>query len=89
MGQSDLALQLKGFALTTAEEISIGSRTIHPSFKAMSGRLDQSPLFPRLKGFLVLWSRNLEGRLYRVTVAHKALIQPHELKFTGNGSHLH
>lgn len=89
MGQSDLALQLKGFALTTAEILY--RLPDHPSLiqSYVWQDYDQSPLFPRLKGFLVFWSRNLEGRLYRVTVAHKALIQPHELKFTGSELHLH
>jgi uncharacterized protein Usg len=39
---------------------------------------DLHPLFPRLRRFLEFWSRNLEGKLYRVTVANKVLITPAE-----------
>jgi uncharacterized protein Usg len=89
MGQADFSLQLRGFALTTAEILY--RLPDHPSLiqSYVWQDYDQSPLFPRLKGFLEFWSRNLEGRLYRVTVAHKALIQPHEFSFRGGELHLH
>jgi uncharacterized protein Usg len=33
--------------------------------------------------FLDFWSRNLDGKLYRVTVAHKKLVTPAELRLVG------
>ena len=38
------------------------------------------PRFPRLKSFLDFWTANLEGKLFRVTVAHNRLITPAEVK---------
>lgn len=89
MGKGDLALQLKGFSLTTAEILY--RMPDHPSLiqTFVWQDYDQSPLFPRLKGFLEFWSRNLEGRLYRVRVAHKGLIQPREFRFTPDDLRLH
>ena len=50
---------------------------------------DVHPRFPRLKHFLDFWSRNLDGKLYRVTVAHKRLITPAELRLVGNEFRVH
>ena len=41
---------------------------------------DLAPRFPELNKFLAFWSANLEGPLYRVRVAHKALLGPADLR---------
>jgi uncharacterized protein Usg len=41
---------------------------------------DMVPRLPRLKAFLDFWSRNIEGRLERIRVAHVGLISPAELR---------
>jgi uncharacterized protein Usg len=89
MGHGDLVLQLKGFSLTTAEILY--RLPDHPSLiqSYVWQDYDQSPLFPRLKGFLDFWSKNLEGRLYRVRVAHKNLIHPREFSFISSDLRLH
>ena len=74
MGQGDFAAQLKGFSLTTAEILY---------------RMPDHPLFPKLKGFLDFWSKNLEGSLYRIRVTHKALIHPREYDFVSSEFRLH
>jgi uncharacterized protein Usg len=33
--------------------------------------------------FLDFWSRNLDGKLFRVTVAHKKLVTPAEFRLVG------
>lgn len=76
----DFGAQLAGYSLTTAE---ILYRL--PDYPALLQSFiwqeyDIHPRFPRLKGFLDFWTRNLEGSLYRVTVAHKKLITPAEVK---------
>jgi uncharacterized protein Usg len=38
------------------------------------------PRFPRLRTFLDFWSKNLDGKLYRVRVVHRKLITPAELR---------
>jgi uncharacterized protein Usg len=76
----DFGAQLAGFSLTTAE---ILYRL--PDYPALLQSFiwqeyDVHPRFPRLKGFLDFWTRNLEGSLFSVTVAHKKLITPAEVK---------
>ena len=76
----DFGAQLAGFSLTTAE---ILYRL--PDYPALLQSFiwqeyDVHPRFPRLKGFLDFWTRNLDGRLFRVTVAHNKLITPAEVK---------
>jgi uncharacterized protein Usg len=41
------------------------------------------------KHFLNFWSHNLEGKLYRVTVAHKRLITPAELRLVADELPVH
>ena len=85
----DSGAQRAGFRLTTAE--------IHyrlPDYPALLQSFiwqeyDVHPRFPRLKGFLDFWTRNLEGSLFRVTVAHKKLITPAEVKLIAGDYRLH
>ena len=76
----DFRAQLAGFSLTTAEILY--RLPDHPSLlqSYIWQEYDVHPRFPRLRTFLDFWSRNLEGKLYRVTVAHKKLITPAEMK---------
>ena len=85
----DFGAQLAGYSLTTAE---ILYRL--PDYPALLQSFiwqeyDMHPRFPRLKGFLDFWTRNLEGSLYRVTVAHKKLITPAEVKLIAGDYRLH
>ena len=41
---------------------------------------DQHPGFPRLNCFLGYWTKNIDARLHKVTVAHSELVEPHELR---------
>lgn len=41
---------------------------------------DQYPEFPKLAGFLEFWEANLDGPLYKVTVAHAKLLQPSDYR---------
>jgi uncharacterized protein Usg len=77
---SDLRAQLTGYSLTTAEILY--RLPDHPSLlqSYIWQDYDVHPRFPRLKGFLDFWMHNLEGRLYRVTVAHRKLITPAEVR---------
>lgn len=80
MGDRDLKMQLAGFSLTTAEILY--RLPDHPSLiqSYLWQEYDLHPAFPRLKQFLRFWSLNLEGPLYRITVAHRQLISPRELR---------
>jgi uncharacterized protein Usg len=66
----DFRAQLTGFSLTTVEILY--RMPDHPSLlqSYIWQDYDIHPRFPRLKQFLDFWSRNLDGKLFRVTVAH-------------------
>ncbi len=78
---TDIALQLAGHRLTTAEI------TYHmPDYPALLQtfvwqNLDAAPRFPELRRFLVHWEHNLDGALHQVRVASAQLIRPAELRF--------
>lgn len=86
---SDFARQLAGYSLTTAEIIY--RLPDHPSLMQsyIWQEYDLHPRFPKLKSFLDFWSRNLEGRLHQVRVAHAGLIKPCELRLVGAEFRLH
>lgn len=77
---ADFKAQLAGFSLTTAEIIYR-----LPDYPALLQsyiwqEYDLAPRFPKLKTFLEFWSAKLDGKLYKVTVAHAKLIRPAELR---------
>ena len=79
----DFRAQLAGFSLTTAEIIYR-----LPDYPALLQsyiwqEYDLAPRFPKLKGFLDFWTAKLDGKLFKVTVAHSALIRPAELRMIG------
>ncbi|MEZ5900434.1 MAG: usg protein [Hyphomicrobium sp.] len=79
-GDADFRAQLQGFSLTTAEIIYR-----LPDYPALLQsyiwqEYDLAPRFPKLKSFLEFWSAKLDGKLYKVTVAHDKLIRPAELR---------
>jgi uncharacterized protein Usg len=81
--------QLAGFSLTTAEILY--RLPDHPSLlqSYIWQDYDEHPRFPRLRTFLDFWSRNLDGKLFRVRVAHKRLITPAELRLVGDELRVH
>lgn len=81
--------QLAGFSLTTAEILY--RLPDHPSLlqSYIWQEYDSAPRFPKLKTFLDFWIAQLEGKLFRVTVAHSKLIRPCELKLVGTELKLH
>ena len=86
---NDVKPEIREYRLTTAEIIY--RMPDHPSLlqSYVWQEYDVHPRFPRLKHFLDFWSRNLDGKLYRVTVAHKRLITPAELRLVGDEFRVH
>lgn len=80
MKDSDFARLLQGYSLTTAEILY--RLPDHPALiqSYIWQDYDQHPRFPKLRAFLEFWSSSLEGKLYKVLVAHTGLIRPAELK---------
>jgi uncharacterized protein Usg len=89
MADRNFQAQLAGFSLTTAEILY--RLPDHPSLlqSFIWQEYDVHPRFPRLKSFLDFWSANLDGKLYRVTVAHNRLISPAELRLIGSEYRVH
>lgn len=80
MPDHDFLRQIQGFSLTTAEILY--RMPDHPSLLQtfVWQDYDLHPSFPKLRGFLDFWARNLDGKLFKVRVAHKGLVSPAELK---------
>jgi len=79
----DFIRMLEGYSLTTAEIFY--RMPDHPALiqSYIWQDYDVHPRFPKLSRFLEFWTRNLEGPLYRVRVAHTSLIRPRELTLVG------
>ena len=81
--------QLDGYSLATAEI------TYHlPDAKSLLQTFvwqdyDLAPVFPQLRRFLDFWTRELDGPLHSVRVAHSALIKPAEFRVVDHELSLH
>ena len=85
MSDRDFAAQLKGFSLTTAEIVYC--LPDHPLLlqSYVWQDYDLHPRFPKLTAFLEFWTKNLDGRLFNVRVAHRELLSPADLRFRIDG----
>ena len=89
MADFDFERQLRGWSLTTAE---IMYRM--PDFRDILQTFiwqdyDIAPKFPRLTKFLDFWSRNLDGPLASVRVAHMGIVGARELRHVNHEWRLH
>lgn len=75
--------QMAGYGLTTAEILY--RMPDHPALlqSYLWQDYDLFPAFPQLKKFLDFWGRTLDGPLFKVTVGHRRLIKPAELRALG------
>lgn len=80
---------MAGYSLTTAEILY--RMPDHPALiqSYIWQDYDQHPRFPKLKQFLEFWGRELEGKLFKVLVAHTKLIRPAELRLVSAEMKLH
>jgi uncharacterized protein Usg len=78
MVSKEFIRQLEGYGLTTATILY--RLPDHPQLLQtyIWQDYDLAPKFPVLLGFLDFWTRELEGPLHSVTVAHSRLIKPAE-----------
>ncbi|MFN3521641.1 MAG: usg protein [Phenylobacterium sp.] len=86
---SQFRKQLQGYGLTTAEILY--RLPDHPVIlqSYIWQEYDLAPEFPVLRKFLDFWSHTLDGVLHSVTVGHRQLIKPAELKAVGAQFKLH
>ena len=80
MVSRDFACQLEGYGLTTASILYRMPDHKHVLQTYIWQEYDLAPRFPVLLQFLDFWTRELEGPLHSVTVAHSRLIKPAEIK---------
>lgn len=87
--EHDLVQMLSGFSLTTAEILY--RIPDHPALlqSYVWQEYDLAPRFPKLKAFLDFWTAKLDGKLFKVTVAHARLIRPAELRLASAEFRLH
>ena len=80
---------LAGYSLTTAEILYRipDYPLVLQSFIWQA--YDVHPRFPRLRTFLEFWEQNLDGKLHSVTVAHRRLIAPAELRVLAGEYRMH
>ncbi|MGO1119870.1 usg protein [Rhodovibrionaceae bacterium A322] len=78
---AELSTQLKDYRLTTAEILY--HLPDHPALlqSYLWQDYDLAPAFPELKRFLEFWTRELDGPLHSVKVAHVPLITEGETRF--------
>lgn len=74
----DFIRQMEGYGLTTVEVHYF--LPDHPRLLQLFAfqQYDEAPTFPVLRKFLDYWTREIEGPLHSVRVAHKRLIGPQE-----------
>jgi uncharacterized protein Usg len=81
--------QLAGYSLATAEIFyrMPDAREILQTF--VWQQYDMAPRFPELRRFLDFWTRELDGPIHSVRLAHSALIRPAEFRFTDHELTIH
>jgi uncharacterized protein Usg len=89
MADRDFSAQLRGYSLTTAEILY--HMPDHPRLlqSFVWQDYDIHPRFPKLHRFLDFWAKNLDGKLFKVRVAHKQLIRPSEIRLVDGAFVLH
>jgi uncharacterized protein Usg len=89
MADQQFISQLKGYSLITAEIL------YHlPDYPKLLQSFvwqeyDMAPRFPKLHGFLEFWDSNIEGKVNRVRVCTKRLIDPAEFRHLDARFELH
>jgi uncharacterized protein Usg len=80
MAESELAQQLRGRRLTTAEVIYY--MPDHPALlqRFMWQTLDLPPEFPRICKFLDFWRRDIDAVIHSVTCSAAGLVSPARLE---------
>jgi uncharacterized protein Usg len=80
---------LRGYSLTTAEILY--RLPDHPALlqSYIWQDYDLHPRFPKLKGFLDFWTAKLDGKLFKVTIAHSHLLTLAEVRLVGAEFKLH
>lgn len=89
MTASDLARQLGGGRLTTAEVLYYIPD--HPKLlqRFTWQTLDVAPEFPRVQQFLDFWRREIDAVIHSVSISAQGLISPARVRLPGYVGELH
>jgi uncharacterized protein Usg len=85
----DFRRQLDGYSLATAEIFyrMPDARNLIPTYVWQD--YDRAPDFPNLRSFLEFWTRELEGPIHSVRLAHARLLGPREVRMVGHEITIH
>jgi uncharacterized protein Usg len=89
MAYADFRRQFEGYGLTTANIVYRMPDNPDTLQNFIWQQHDVHPEFPALRKFLDFWTREIEGRLYSVTVAHAHLLKPSEFRAINGEFRLH
>ena len=89
MVSNDFNRQVNGYGLTTAHIFYRRPDHLWLLQTYVWQDYDLWPNFPVLQGFLRFWQRQLEGPLHSVTVCHRGLIAPAEIRAVDGVFRLH
>ena len=85
----DFRRMLDGYSLTTAEIIYRMPDALDLLQSYVWQDYDMAPRFPNLKKFLDFWTRELDGPIHSVRLAHARLIRPAELSYADHELVIH
>lgn len=85
----DFRRQLDGYSLATAQIFyrMPDARNLLQSYLWQD--YDMAPRFPNLLKFLRFWTRELDGPIHSVRLAHARLIRPAEVRYVGHELVIH
>ena len=81
--------QLEGYSLTTAEITYRMPDALDLLQTFIWQEYDLAPRFPRLRRFLDFWTRELDGPIHSVRLAHERLIRPAEFRYVDHELVMH
>lgn len=86
---TDLALQLNGYRLTTAEILYHMPDHPHLLQSFVWQFMDVAPRYPKLTGFLTFWETNIDGPIHSVKLAGKRIIDAAEVRSMTDAGYIH
>ena len=86
---ANLAVQLAGYRLTTAEILYHMPDHPHLLQSFVWQFMDLAPRYPKLADFLSFWERNIDGKIHSVKVAGKRIIDAGEVRLIAEAGYIH
>lgn len=84
----ELAKQLRGHRLTTAEILYHMPDHPHLLQSFVWQFMDTAPRYPKLSEFLAFWEDNIDGKIHSVKVAGKRVIAAAEIRTIADAGYL-